>query len=419
MPAFSQLRPDEVNGLVAFLRTPPQPESSPAAPPAAAIRYASDGTRLLVDHEGYPGSAPPWGTLNAIHLGSGEVLWQVPLGEYPALAARGIRNTGTLNFGGPVGTAGGVIFIAATADEKIRAFEKHSGRVLWEHRLPAGGYAIPSVYQVNGRQYVVIAAGGGGKNATPSGDAIVAFALPAAGPTAPAEAPVVAAGAGDWIELFNGTNLDGWVHLNGSHTYTVEDGAIVGRTVEGSVNSFLCTTREFDDFEFEVETTVDRVTNQGIQFRSQVRPVTLAATEGARNPGEQFRAGRVYGPQAEIRRYYPGQPTTGTLYGEALGTGWLSAKETIEKGHRFFVDEGWNRLRIVARGPRMQTWVNGHPVEDVTNEAVYRTHPRGFIGLQIHGLNGREPGFQEAGLKTNEPLVMKWRNIRIRPLPKE
>ena len=132
-----------------------------------------------------PAIAPPWGTLNAIDLVKGEILWKVPLGEYPQLVAKGIRHTGTMNFGGAVATAGGLVFVAATADEKIRAFEKHSGRVLWEHQLPAGGYATPSVYMVNGRQYVAIAAGGGGKNATKSGDTIVAFALPLEDETPP------------------------------------------------------------------------------------------------------------------------------------------------------------------------------------------------------------------------------------------
>ena len=141
-------------------------------------RYTIDGYPLFLDPHGVPAISPPWGTLNAIDLVKGEIVWKVPLGEYPQLVAKGIRNTGTLNFGGAVATAGGVIFVAATADEKIRAFEKHSGRVLWEHQLPAGGYATPSVYMVEGRQYVVIAAGGSGKNATKSGDAIIAFALP-------------------------------------------------------------------------------------------------------------------------------------------------------------------------------------------------------------------------------------------------
>lgn len=201
-----------------------------------------------------------------------------------------------------------------------------------------------------------------------------------------------------WIELFDGTTLNGWVHHNGSHTYTVEDSTIVGRTVPGSPNSFLCTKQEFADFELEVEVWIDSVTNSGIQFRSRVRPVTV-------KDHPNFRAGRVYGPQAEIRRYQgKGVPTTGLLYGEALGTGWLSSEETIEKGHRYYDDEHWNQMRIVAKGPRIQTWVNGHPVEDLVNEEVYKTHPKGFIGLQIHGIEGKGP------------FTMKWRNIRIRSL---
>jgi quinoprotein glucose dehydrogenase len=318
-----------------------------------------------------------------------------------------------MNFGGVVATAGGLIFVAATADEKIRAFEQHSGRVLWEHQLPAAGYATPSVYMSGGRQYVAIAAGGGGKNATRSGDSIFAFALPASD-----QSPSVrtdSAASSDWIRLFDGATLNGWVHLNGAHTYTVEDGVIVGRTVEASasMNSFLCTTREFDDFELELETMVDKVTNQGIQIRSQVRP-----TKTTGRSFESF-AGRVNGPQVEVRRFYKGQPTTGLLYGEALGTNWLSSQQKMDEGHHYFIDEGWNALRIVARGPRIQTWVNGHAVEDLVNEEVYKTHPRGFIGLQIHGLSDREvtmPLYAGSGVTVSEPLLSRWRNIRIRPI---
>jgi quinoprotein glucose dehydrogenase len=203
--------------------------------------------------------------------------------------------------------------------------------------------------------------------------------------------------------------------MNGAHTYTVEDGAIVGRTVESSasMNSFLCTTREFGDFELELETMVDKVTNQGIQIRSRVRPVTAGR-------GFEMSAGRVFGPQVEVRRFYPGLSTTGLLYGEALGTGWLSSQEKIANGHRHFVDDGWNRIRIVAQGPRIQTWVNGEPVEDLTNEDVYRTHPSGFIGLQMHGINARDlalPVNAGSRVTVSQPLVSKWRNIRIRPLP--
>jgi quinoprotein glucose dehydrogenase len=415
MPAFRQFRGAELSALSAYLRTAPGEVKSPDSAQGAPARYTIDGYPLFLDPHGVPAIAPPWGTLNAIDLIKGEILWKVPLGEYPQLVAKGIRNTGSLNFGGAVATAGGVIFVAATADEKIRAFEKHTGRVLWEHQLPAGGYATPSIYMIDGRQYVVIAAGGSGKNATKSGDSIIAFALP---PAADADVVSAAGRAGadeGWIQLFDGSTLNGWVHMNGAHEFTVEDGAIVGRTVESSasMNSFLCSLQEFDDFELELETMIDPITNSGIQIRTQVRPV--------QGTGQGFESapGRVNGPQVEIRRFYKGQPPTGVLYGEALGTGWLSSQQKMDQGHPYFVDEGWNRLRIVAQGPRIQTWVNGNLVEDLINEAVYRTHARGFIGLQIHGLSEREvnqPIHAGLGITTSQPLQIRWRNIRIRPL---
>jgi quinoprotein glucose dehydrogenase len=180
------------------------------------------------------------------------------------------------------------------------------------------------------------------------------------------------------------------------------------------MNSFLCSLREFGDFELELETMMDRITNSGIQIRTRVKPV---ATEGR---GFDASAGRVFGPQVEIRRSYKGQPATGLLYGEALGTGWLSSQQKIDNGHAHFINDGWNHLRIVARGARIQTWVNGQPVEDLTNEEVYKTHPRGFIGLQLHGVNQREIGLPihaGSGVTVSEPLVVKWRKIRIRPIP--
>ena len=411
MPAFRQFQPRELRALSTYLKTAPADMKSSGSTGAPATRYTIDGYPLFLDQNGVPAISPPWGTLNAIDLTTGDLLWKVPLGEYPQLVAKGIRNTGTMNFGGAVATAGGLIFIAATADEKIRAFEKASGRVLWEYQLPAGGYATPSVYMLDGHEYVAIAAGGSGKNATKSGDSIIAFALPDKEPQPTDTRPA----SNTWIDLFDGSTLNGWVQMNGAHRFNVEDGAIIGRTVESSanLNSFLCTTPAFDDFELELETAIDPITNSGIQIRSTVRPLQTT--------GRSFEsaAGRVNGPQVEIRRYYKGEPATGLLYGEAMGTNWLSSQEKIDHGHHFFIDEGWNTLRIVARGPRIQTWVNGNLVEDLVNEDVYRSHPKGFIGLQIHGLSEREVNLHpEFGITPRQPLAIKWRHIRIRPLTK-
>ena len=139
--------------------------------------YQTDRFERFLDQEGYPATRPPWGTMNAINLKTGKIAWQVPLGEYPELTARGIKPTGTENFGGPVVTKGGLVFIAATMDEKIRAFDKINGTILWEYQLPAGGYTTPGTYMVDGRQYLVIPCGGGGKPGTKSGDKFLAFTL--------------------------------------------------------------------------------------------------------------------------------------------------------------------------------------------------------------------------------------------------
>ena len=387
MPAFPQFSNNEINALVAYLKTEEGEVKSDST--GSLVRYSVE-IPFFVDPYGAPAISPPWGTLNAIDLNKGSILWKVPLGEYPDLVAKGVRNTGAKNFGGPVATAGDVLFIAATPDEKIRAFDTHSGQILWEYKLPAGGYATPSVYVIDGKQYVVIAAGGGGKNGTKYGDSIIAFALP------DDETDGVGKSSGKWIDLFNGSNLQGWVHMNGSHRYTVEDGAIVGRTVPGSPNSFLCTQREFSDFELELDVMVDSVTNSGVQIRSKVRPFSTGE-------GHDQRAGRVNGPQVELQRNHrPGTPTTGLIYGEALGTGWLSSEEKIKNGHHYLFNEGWNHVRIIANGPQIQTWVNGHSVEDLVLDEVYKTHSRGFIGLQMHGM-------EDGRLYT-----MRWKNIRIK-----
>jgi quinoprotein glucose dehydrogenase len=141
-------------------------------------KYVIDGYNKFLDPEGYPAVEPPWGTLNAISLDTGEYAWKIPFGEFPDLVKQGLRNTGSENYGGGIVTAGGLFFIGATNfDRKFRAFDKLTGKLLWETLLPAGGNATPSTYEVNGRQYVVIAAGGG-KSGAPSGGSYVAFALP-------------------------------------------------------------------------------------------------------------------------------------------------------------------------------------------------------------------------------------------------
>ncbi|MHA7830247.1 MAG: outer membrane protein assembly factor BamB family protein [Flagellimonas sp.] len=139
-------------------------------------RFVAKVWKRLLDQNGYPGVKPPWGTLNAIDLNTGEYLWRVPLGEYPELTKQGIPTTGTDSYGGPIVTAGGLVFIGGTRDERFRAFDKKTGKVVWEHQLPAGGFATPITYEVNGRQYVVIAAGGGRGQKT--GGDYIAFALP-------------------------------------------------------------------------------------------------------------------------------------------------------------------------------------------------------------------------------------------------
>jgi len=182
MPSFSWMSDKRIDALATYL-TETQPEETEFTRVAQAstegeIRtYAHTGYNRFKDENGYPAVKPPWGTLNAIDLNKGEIVWKVPLGEFEELTEKGIPQTGTENYGGPVATAGGIIFIAATQDEKFRAFDKTTGKVLWETQLPAGGYATPSVYAVNGKQYVVVACGGG-KMGTPSGDTYIAFSLP-------------------------------------------------------------------------------------------------------------------------------------------------------------------------------------------------------------------------------------------------
>lgn len=179
MPGFPALSANQVAALVEFLQGAAQ--RAPAGAPSGAVtkKYHFTGYRRFLDPDGYPAIAPPWGTLSAINLNTGEYQWKVPLGEYPALVAEGLRDTGSENYGGPIVTAGGLVFIAATiADNKIRAFDKDTGKLLWQSVLPFAATATPATYLVGGRQYVVIASGGGRTPKLPAGGVYVAFALP-------------------------------------------------------------------------------------------------------------------------------------------------------------------------------------------------------------------------------------------------
>jgi quinoprotein glucose dehydrogenase len=183
MPAFgSMLNAEQVTSLLTYLKTRRDVALINSSAPGEneADTYLFDGLTRFLDPDGYPAVEPPWGTLSAIDISTGKYVWKIPLGEYPELAKKGLMGTGSYNWGGPIVTAGGLLFIGATAyDNKFRAFDKHTGQLLWETKLPAAGIATPSTYRVRGHQFIVIAAGGGKNPKLPSGSKIIAFSLPA------------------------------------------------------------------------------------------------------------------------------------------------------------------------------------------------------------------------------------------------
>lgn len=193
MPSFSTLSDARIEGLIDYLATLGGQESSRAegvndgtsttsgnnseSGSGESARYVNvTAYSTFTGPEGYQAIKPPWGTLNAVDLNTGKIAWKVTLGFHPELREMGIPDTGTPNIGGPIVTAGGLVFIGATRDEMIRAFDKETGEMVWEHKLPAGGYATPATYEVDGKQYLVIAAGGG--RGTPYSDLYIAFSLP-------------------------------------------------------------------------------------------------------------------------------------------------------------------------------------------------------------------------------------------------
>lgn len=182
MPAFKHLANEEKEALASLILEIKNVQNNRfetfiATDEDGAPSYSINGYIKFLSPGNYPAISPPWGTLNAIDLNTGEFVWQVVLGEYPELTKKGIPPTGTENYGGPVVTAGGLVFIAATRDGKFRAFDKKNGKILWEYTLPAPGFATPAIYELDGREYIVVACGGGKLN-TRSADAYVAFALP-------------------------------------------------------------------------------------------------------------------------------------------------------------------------------------------------------------------------------------------------
>ena len=201
----------------------------------------------------------------------------------------------------------------------------------------------------------------------------------------------------EWTDLFDGKTLEGWQHHNGQAIYRVEGGAIVGQTAQGSVNSFLCTRKDYGDFELEFEVKVDPRLNSGVMIRSRQK-------QAADGKGWNGSFGRVYGPQVEIEGSGEKGAEAGYVYGEATGRGWLTPEERLIP-HKRVKDGEWNKFRIVAKGPRIQTWINGDKVEDIADEEIYRTHPSGFIGLQVHRIPADKG-----------PYEVAWRNLRIREL---
>jgi quinoprotein glucose dehydrogenase len=186
MPAFPQISEQQLGAVIGYLRGGPdlveaargdKKEMGDDASATQAYRFT--GYRKFLDPDGYPAIVPPWGTLNAIDLNTGKYLWKIPLGSYPELAAQGIANTGSENYGGPVLTASGILFLGATIyDRRIRAFDANDGRLLWQAELPFAGVATPATYMIDGRQYIVIATSGQRDRKGPQGAAYVAFALP-------------------------------------------------------------------------------------------------------------------------------------------------------------------------------------------------------------------------------------------------
>ena len=208
---------------------------------------------------------------------------------------------------------------------------------------------------------------------------LFALALPLAAADGPGEG---------FVSLFDGKTLDGWIQRNGTATYRVEDGCVVGKTNEGSPNSFLCTEKNYSDFELVFEVKVADELNSGVQIRSESK--------------EEFNKGRVHGPQVEIAI----NGTAGYVYGEALNTNWLSQDMDNPAAKAAFKKGEWNKYRVLCVGKSIKTWVNDVPVTDLVDEKSGKSS--GFIGLQVHGIG-----------KGTGPYEVRWRKIYLKDLAKK
>ena len=188
-----------------------------------------------------------------------------------------------------------------------------------------------------------------------------------------------------YTPIFDGKTLKGWTQRNGTATYRVENNAIVGKTKEGSPNSFLCTDKLYGNFDLKFEVKVDNGLNSGVQIRSQTK-------DGPK--------GRVNGPQVEIEMSGKNGAESGYIYGEAAG-GWMTPADK-RKPHKHFKDGEWNAYRVVAKDAHIQVWINGVQISDLVDKEKLKSHPKGFIGLQVHGIR-----------KGSGPFEVSWRNLSI------
>ncbi len=191
------------------------------------------------------------------------------------------------------------------------------------------------------------------------------------------------AAQGEWVSLFNGKDLEGWRQINGKARYEVRDGTILGISVPDSPNSFLCTTKDYADFELEFEVKVDKELNSGVQIRSHSRP--------------DYQNGRVHGYQVEIAV----GGFSGGIYDESRRNKFLNAGQPSGEIPALLKENAWNQYRVLCQGSHIQTWVNGKPVTDLKDDVT----ASGFIGLQVHGVGNRV-----------DPLHVQWRHLRLREL---